>query len=99
MTRLQLQDDLADQARLLAVLGNVNRLKIILMLRAGEVRVGHMSTALGLTIGGVSQHLSLMREAGIVTSRRVGQNVYCRLISEDAADLIAFAMAYAAART
>ncbi|MGQ9767292.1 MAG: ArsR/SmtB family transcription factor [Anaerolineae bacterium] len=50
------------------------------MLRDDEECVCHMEAILGLRQAHVSQHLSVLREAGLVDVRRDGWNVYYRVI-------------------
>lgn len=77
------------QARFLSAITNSNRLKILLILRKGEVPVGRLAVAISLTPAGISQHLSILREAGMVAARREGQVVYYHLTSKELGDLIA----------
>lgn len=92
MTHIDPDCDFANQARFLSHVSNVSRLKIVLMLRGGEQSVGSLAGALPMSSGGVSQHLARMREAGIVGSRREGQTIYYRLVSEEANALVSCAM-------
>jgi ArsR family transcriptional regulator len=57
-------------------------------LGAGEVSVGDLVAATGLSFGNVSAHLGLLRLARVVTSRREGQRVYYRVGSPFAAALL-----------
>ncbi len=53
-----------------------NRLRIFVLLRAGERCVCDIETAVRLPQNLVSHHLRTMREAGVITSRRDGRWVY-----------------------
>jgi ArsR family transcriptional regulator len=66
-------------AELFRLLGQPARLRILLMLGAGEACVCHLETALKLRQAYISQQLMVLREAGLVDSRRVGRNIYYRL--------------------
>ncbi|MEW5817806.1 MAG: metalloregulator ArsR/SmtB family transcription factor [Spirochaetota bacterium] len=57
-------------------LANPKRLKIINLLRNGEMSVNEMVARMGIHKANLSQHLSLMRQKGIVATRREGVNVY-----------------------
>ncbi|MEW5941036.1 MAG: metalloregulator ArsR/SmtB family transcription factor [Chloroflexota bacterium] len=66
-------------ASICQTLSNPKRLEIIDRLRNGELSVGELAEALEISQANLSQHLSLMRQKGIVTSRREGLNVYYSL--------------------
>lgn len=60
-------------------LANPKRLEIIDKLRTRELSVTELSTALEISQSNLSQHLALMRQRGILSTRREGLNVYYRL--------------------
>jgi len=60
-------------------LANPKRLEIIDQLRSGEMSVTELAEALGISQSNLSQHLALMRQRGIVTTRRKGLNVFYKL--------------------
>ena len=60
-------------------LANPKRLEIIDKLRARELSVTELAGALEISQSNLSQHLALMRQRGIVTSRREGLNVFYKL--------------------
>lgn len=60
-------------------LANPKRLEIIDKLRAHEMSVTELAEALQISQANLSQHLSLMRQRGIVTTRREGLNVFYSL--------------------
>ena len=62
-------------------LAHPKRLETIDRLRAGEISVTELAEALDISQPNLSQHLTLMRQKGIVTTRREGLNVYYRLAS------------------
>jgi ArsR family transcriptional regulator len=62
-------------------LANPKRLEIIDKLRARELSVTALAEALEISQANLSQHLALMRQRGIVTSRRQGLNVFYKLSS------------------
>lgn len=75
-----LRDKAADAARLLALLGNENRLILLCHLaQAGEMGVGALAEAVGLSQPALSQHLAKLREDGLVATRREAQTVHYRL--------------------
>ena len=67
------------RARICQVLADPKRLRLIDALRDAERSVGQLAEALGATYPNVSQHLNVMRDAGLVTSRRDGTTIYYRL--------------------
>lgn len=66
-------------AALLRTLGQPERLKILLAIGQQEACVCHLEAALGLRQAYISQHLMALRQAGLVTARRDGRNIYYRL--------------------
>lgn len=64
------------QAQLFKVLMHPTRLAILDELRAGEQCVCHMEAKFGLRQAYISQHLMVLRDAGLVTDRRDGWNIY-----------------------
>ena len=62
-------------------LANPKRLEIIDRLRGHELSVNELARALEVSQANLSQHLALMRQRGIVTTRRNGLNVFYRLSS------------------
>lgn len=67
-------------ARMLKCIGHPVRLRIIELLdRHGEQNVTAIYETLGIEQAVASQHLNLMRDKGILASRRNGVNVYYRI--------------------
>jgi len=60
-------------------LANPKRLEIIDKLRARELSVTELAEALEISQANLSQHLAIMRQKGIVTTRREGLNVFYKL--------------------
>jgi ArsR family transcriptional regulator len=71
-------------ASLLRLLGNEKRLMVLCQLADGELSVGEMQRRVGLSQSALSQHLALMREEGLVATRRESQTIHYR-ISDPAA--------------
>ena len=67
------------QADLFRILSHPARLAILSILKDGEQCVCHIEAMLGLRQSCISQHLMVLREAGLVVDRRDGWNVYYRL--------------------
>ena len=84
-----LQDKAAEAARLLRLLGNEHRLLLLCHLVAeGEMTVGALAEAVGLSQPALSQHLARLREDGLVGTRRAAQAVFYRLADPKAAHLL-----------
>lgn len=74
------QDHIQETARMLRCLGHPVRLRILDVLeRKDECTVTEVYEALGLEQAVASQHLSLMRDKGILSRRRDGVNVFYSL--------------------
>jgi ArsR family transcriptional regulator len=79
------------QAEICKTLAQPKRLMLVHELRTGEKSVGQLSSILGISQPNVSQHLSILRKRGIVTTRREGATVYYSLSSPrigEACDLV-----------
>lgn len=62
-------------------LADPKRLLLIDALRDGEMAVGELCDATGIVQANASQHLAILRDKGLVKSRRDGQRVYYSLAS------------------
>ena len=69
----------ADAAQLLKALGNEQRLLILCHLLDGELSVGELNQRVDLSQSALSQHLALLRELGLVATRREAQNIFYSL--------------------
>ncbi len=67
------------QARICQVLTEPKRLRLIHALREGERAVGDLATTIGVSYSNASQHLGIMRDGGLVVTRREGTTIYYRL--------------------
>jgi ArsR family transcriptional regulator len=67
------------QAEVLKTLSNPKRLEIIHLLAEGPREVNRLAEELGISQPNVSQHLALMRSAGVVEAERDGREVRYRL--------------------
>ena len=70
-------------AEVCKVLTDPKRLMIIDALAQGERSVGELAAALEVTLSNASQHLGVMRHAGLVETRREGTTVVYRLGEPD----------------
>lgn len=64
----------ADPAPVFAALGDATRLELISRLSDGQPRsIAQLTQGLGLTRQGVTKHLHVLEQAGIVSSSRIGR--------------------------
>lgn len=85
-----LHEKAAEAARLLRLLANENRLLLLCHLVAeGEMTVGALAEAVGLSQPALSQHLAMLREDGLVTTRKEAQAVFYRLADPKAVRVLA----------
>ena len=75
------ENSLEIEARALSALANPRRLEILELLRDGEACVCHIQAVLGQRQALISQHLNVLRQAGLVTSRKDGLRVYYQVSS------------------
>ena len=71
------------QAEVLKTLANPRRLEILHRLFEGPCEVGRLAAELGVSQPNVSQHLSVLRTAGLVDAERDGREVRYRLADPD----------------
>jgi len=85
----KLEAEAARVAGVLKLLANESRLLILCRLAiAGEMSVGDLSEAAGLSQSALSQHLAKLRADGLVDFRRQSQTLYYRLADDQAARLL-----------
>ncbi len=65
-----------EKAKLVSVLLEPQRIKVLRLLRAGELCVCEIERSLGIPQNLVSHHLRVLREAGLVVARKEGQFVH-----------------------
>ena len=74
------QDRLRDRSAAIAkALADAKRLCVVERLADGERSVSDLSRDVGCQVPNMSQHLAVLRSAGIVTTRREGRTVFYRL--------------------
>lgn len=71
------------QADVLKTLASPRRLEILHRLAEGPCEVGRLAEELGLSQPNVSQHLAVLRSAGVVEAERDGREVRYRLADDD----------------
>lgn len=73
---------------LLKALANEDRLVILCQLAQGEANVGGLEARLDIRQPTLSQQLAVLRDEGLVTTRREGKYIYYRLASVEAIEVI-----------
>ena len=71
-----MQAHAGDAVQLLKALASEPRLKVLCLLVDGERSVGEINDLLELSQSALSQHLAVLREGGLVQTRRESQSVY-----------------------
>lgn len=76
------------EANLLKLLAHPVRIAILKILSQEEACVCHMEATLGYRQAYLSQQLAVLREAGIVTDRRDGWNVFYQILDHQVLDVL-----------
>jgi ArsR family transcriptional regulator len=67
------------QARICKAFAHPGRLQILDLLGQRELGVSELQEELGISKTSMSQHLSVLKSAGVLTTRRDGKQIYCSL--------------------
>jgi ArsR family transcriptional regulator len=73
---------------MLKVLGNPDRLLLLCQLAQGEFCVSELEAQLGIRQPTLSQQLGVLREEGLVSTRRGGKQIYYKIDSREAAAIM-----------
>ena len=76
---LPVYDIIDAMAQFFGLLSDPTRLKIVLVLKRGELCVHEIANAIGLSISAVSHQLRLLKTAKMVKNRRQGKMIYYSL--------------------
>jgi DNA-binding transcriptional ArsR family regulator len=76
-----MQENAGVACGLLKAMANEARLLVLCQLIEGEKSVTELQQLVGLSQSAMSQHLAVLRDHGIVATRRDGQSVYYRISS------------------
>jgi ArsR family transcriptional regulator len=79
------------KAELFKALAHPARVRVLELLAGGEQTMGELALGTGLELSHLSQHVTTLRRAGIVDSRRVRTTVICSLRDPMTAELLAVA--------
>ncbi len=80
-------------SRLLCIIGQPVRVQILFIIGAREACVCHLEAALGLRQASISQHLMVLRKAGLVTAQREGRHKFYHLTRPETLDILSLAAA------
>jgi ArsR family transcriptional regulator, virulence genes transcriptional regulator len=84
------EESAGNAARLLRALGNERRLMILCQLAdGGERSVGELLPKAGVSQSALSQHLAVLRDEGIVATRRQAQTIWYRIADPAAVRVVA----------
>ena len=81
--------------KILRVVADPNRLRILLLLKAEELSVAELQEILVMGQSTISTHLSQLKQAGLVEDRRIGKNSLYRLTTGNGNDVLADLLARA----
>lgn len=83
-----MQENASEAVTLLKGLANESRLMIMCVLAEGEHSVGDLNERIKLSQSALSQHLAVLRDQGMVKTRRESQTIYYRLADSPAINVI-----------
>lgn len=83
------QTEIKQIAQVLQAISHPTRLKILCFLGEEEKIVNEVLDHVGTTQSNISQHIEVLRKAGVVGSRRSRNRVYCFLQTRDMLPLVA----------
>ena len=92
-------EDVRRAADALRMLADPTRLNILWALMQGETSVACLAELAGTSPTAVSQHLSKLRLAGLVTNRREGAFIYYALADHHIGEMVRQALSHADHRT
>lgn len=84
----QFRERAGEAAKLLRTMSNEHRLMILCRLGDGELSAGELLAGTTLSQSALSQHLAVLREDGLVATRREGQSIYYRIADASALKVI-----------
>jgi len=85
---IEKQEHIEQAARALKAMSHPLRLKILCVLGAGEISVQEIVESVGTSQSNVSQHLAILREKGVLRSRKHANRVFYRVGDERTLQLI-----------
>lgn len=83
-----LEEKVEEVSALLKSIAHPLRLKILCLLQDQELTVGEIRETVRTTNANVSQHLTIMRNQGIIVSRKEANLIYNRIADERVIELV-----------
>ena len=83
-----LEEKVEEVSALLKSIAHPLRLKILCLLQDQELTVGEIREKVRTTNANVSQHLTIMRNQGIIVSRKEANLIYNRIADERVIELV-----------
>ncbi len=71
-------------------LSDPTRRRILELLRPGPLSAGELASSFGITNATISHHLSVLKEAGLVTDEKRGKYIYYELNTSVVEDILAW---------
>ncbi len=82
-------EDVEVAARSLKAMSHPLRLKILCVVSIGEVCVQNIVDAVGTSQSNISQHLAILRDKGVLATRKDANRVYYRVADQRTLQLVA----------
>ena len=76
-------------ADLFKIFGDTTRMRILYALQEGEMSVGTISAALGMTQSAISHQLKVLKSNNLITNRREGKTIYYFLADDHVRTIVA----------
>jgi DNA-binding transcriptional ArsR family regulator len=76
-------------------IGDLERLRLIVLLARGPACVTELATAEGETLSTISQRLRVLRAEDLIVRERHGKHIHYKLADQHIAELVANVMAHA----
>lgn len=86
---LPAETELYDLAELFKVFGDSTRIRILFVLFGSEVCVCDLAAVLNMTQSAISHQLRILKQSGLIKSRREGKSVFYSLADEHVRTIIA----------
>lgn len=88
---------LEDLAEIASALGEPKRLTVLAMLAKGELCLCDLTEGLGISSSTVSNHMAILKRAGLVEARKDGRWMHFRLSDTNSSPAVSQALAWVAA--
>lgn len=85
---MELTEEIQQVSQLYKVLSDPTRLRILLVLKKGELNVTAIAGELDMEQSAVSHQLKLLRQSRVVKSRREGKTIYYSLDDHHVIDIL-----------